>query len=155
MAKMIKKTNGSKKSYRMAQLMVAASLLGFAVWCGIGAFVIGVLNIVSVPFIVIFAIFLLAWVCAGLYFKKRCGILKAGVDGEKIAGKVLSKLSNDYTVIKNAVVTYEESASEIDLIVVSERGVVIVEAKNLKGVINGDVSDKNWEKTNFLNHFQL
>lgn len=147
MAKIIKKTNGSKKSYRMTQLMTVVSFLGFAVWCALCAFVMGVLRFVSVPLVVIAAIFMIVWVCAGLYFKNRCGILKAGVDGEKIAGKSLSKLSKDYTVIKNAVVTFEGKSSEIDLLVFGKNGITIVESKNYKGIISGDVSDKNWTKT--------
>ncbi len=147
MAKIIKKTNGSKKSYRINQLMTVVSFLGFAIWCGICAFVMGVLQVVSIPLVIIFAVFMVAWICAGLYFKKRTEILKSGVEGEKIAGKALSKLSKDYTVIKNAVVTFEGKSSEIDLLVVGKNGITVVEAKNHKGIISGDISDKIWKKT--------
>lgn len=147
MANMIKKTNGSKKDFRISRLMIIVSLLGFAIWCAIGAFVLGVLKFNSLPVIIIFALFMLAWIGAGLYFWKRSSILKAGVEGEKIAGKVLNKLPDEYTVIQNAVVTHDGKKSEIDLIVVSENGVTIVEAKNLKGTIMGDFGDRKWTKT--------
>lgn len=147
MANIVKKTNGSRKNYRKSQLLVLASLLGFAIWCGIGALVMGVYKFDSIPVVIVFAIVSLAWVAAGLFFWKRSSVLKVDVEGEKIAGKVLSKLPSECTVIKNAVIINDNTISEIDLVVVSERGVTIVDAKNLKGTITGDFGDRKWINT--------
>lgn len=65
--------------------------------------------------------------------------------GERRTGSLLEKyLPDDYTVIQNAKVTYEEKTSEIDNIIVGKTGVFIVEVKNIKGTVFGDYEEKDW-----------
>ena len=71
-------------------------------------------------------------------------ILAAGIDGERIATKVLSTLPNGYTVFQDVIVTYDNKKSEIDNIVVGRSGVFIVEVKNHNSNIVGDLNDIYW-----------
>ena len=69
-------------------------------------------------------------------------IIKAGLAGEQAALDCMSRLDDDCYVFANLHIPYEGKESETDLIVVSPAGVTIVEVKNHKGVIRGDVSDR-------------
>ena len=68
-----------------------------------------------------------------------------GDRGERQAGFLLEKcLPDGYTVIQNTVVYYKDGRSEIDNIIVGKTGVFIVEVKNVKGNIYGNLNEKNW-----------
>ncbi len=147
MAKTVKKINGVKKSVRTAAVLLMIFAIAFVLWIAIGAFIVGVLGIFSFPLlagILLGALILL--VCLS-YTSKRFRIYKAGVKGENVVGKLLSDLPKDYLVVRNAVITYEGRSSEIDHIVISEKGVIIIEAKHYSGTVEGDISDKYWHKT--------
>lgn len=71
-------------------------------------------------------------------------ILVSGINGERIATKILSTLPDGYTVFQNVIVNYDKKKSEIDNIVVGRSGVFIVEVKNHNGHIEGNLKDKYW-----------
>ena len=71
-------------------------------------------------------------------------ILVSGINGERIAAKVLAALPDSYTVFQDVEVTYDGKVSEIDNIVVGKSGVFIVEVKNHNGNITGDCEDTYW-----------
>lgn len=71
-------------------------------------------------------------------------ILVSGINGERIATKVLAALPDDYIVFQDVKVTYDGKSSEIDNIVVGRSGVFIVEVKNHNGNIMGDLEDIYW-----------
>lgn len=72
---------------------------------------------------------------------------RIGMLGELKTGIMLEeRLSEEYTVIQNARITFKGKSSEIDNIVVSKTGVYIIEVKTMKGTICGDYSDHDWKQ---------
>lgn len=68
-------------------------------------------------------------------------IIRAGLEGEQSALRLMKKLGNDCHVYTNLRIPYDGGESETDLIVVSPAGVTVIEVKNYKGAITGDASD--------------
>lgn len=81
-----------------------------------------------------------------LAFRKRHGILKSGVDGEKAVFNILKKLPSGYTVITNPVICNRGSINELDFAAIGKNGVFIIEAKNYRGIIKGKTSAQNWRQ---------
>ncbi len=77
-------------------------------------------------------------------FNESADIRQAGKSGEKATGHFLSHLPDSYTVIMNAVITYDGKQSEIDNIVVGPTGVFIIESKNHNGTITADYGAHDW-----------
>ncbi|MBQ2724541.1 MAG: NERD domain-containing protein [Clostridia bacterium] len=71
------------------------------------------------------------------------GILKAGIEGEEKALRIMEHLPGSYHVYTNLIVPYNGKESETDMIVAGPTGVYIVEVKGHKGTITGDWSDEN------------
>lgn len=69
--------------------------------------------------------------------------IRSGIIGEKTALEVLSKLSDEYTIISDLEIEFDGSKSQIDSIVVGPNGIFIVETKNIKGEIKGNDTDKD------------
>ena len=74
--------------------------------------------------------------------EREMDIRRSGLEGEEAAQGCLSSLGDDCYVFTNLYIPYEGKDSETDILVVSPAGVTIVEVKNHKGVIRGDVSDR-------------
>ena len=70
----------------------------------------------------------------------------AGKEGEDMTAALLSCLPEDYTILRNSTLTYQNESSEIDNIIIGKTGVFIVETKNLKGTVHADYRDKDWKK---------
>ena len=72
-------------------------------------------------------------------------ILRAGLEGEKKALEVLALgLDSQCHVFANLLVPYADEKSETDLIAVTPAGVTIIEVKNHKRIIMGDLSDHDF-----------
>ena len=70
-----------------------------------------------------------------------------GEIGEMRVKKKLGKLNKGkYMVLNNITVPYKEGVTQIDHIVISNFGVIVIETKNYKGVIYGDKLDDFWHK---------
>lgn len=69
------------------------------------------------------------------------GILKSGVQGERIALWIMRLLPGDYHIFPGLRITDETGSSEMDLVILGPTGIFVVEAKNYKGKLNGDWSD--------------
>ena len=92
-----------------------------------------------------FVLLIVVFVCFGYGISESdTDILVAGINGERIATKILSTLPDGYTVFQNVIVTYDNKKSEIDNIVIGKSGVFIVEVKNHNSHIEGDLKDKFW-----------
>lgn len=91
-------------------------------------------------FIVIMAI------AAALNFTitKRYNVLLSGFKGEKSLRKTVKKLGSEYTVFANVPVRYKKNRSEIDLLVMCDRYIIIIEVKNHSGYIYGNHKDETW-----------
>lgn len=79
----------------------------------------------------------------GLFLSKKMQY-GSGLQGEKRAIKLLSKLPDDYYIFNDITVGYDGKESQLDIVVVSKNGVSIVEVKNHKGHITGNIQDQNW-----------
>lgn len=70
-------------------------------------------------------------------------IIRAGLEGEQTALKLMKRLNNNCHVYTNLRIPYDGGESETDLIVVSPAGVTVIEVKNYKGTITGNASADN------------
>ena len=96
--------------------------------------------VLGYTFIVIMAI------AAALNFSitKRYNVLLSGFKGEKSLMKTVKKLGSEYTVFANVPVRYKKNRSEIDLLVMCDRYIIIIEVKNHSGYIYGNHKDETW-----------
>ncbi len=77
--------------------------------------------------------------------QNELAIKRQGVLGEDNAADILCRrLSDDYTVFQNCVITLDGKSSEIDFIVVGENGIFVIEAKNRNGTIEGNYKKDRW-----------
>ena len=87
------------------------------------------------------------WLClpkaaSGKSAQDQADILRAGIAGEEKALRALEQLPAAYHVFNNLVIPYGGGrTSETDLIAVGPGGVSIIEVKNYRGEISGDLSD--------------
>lgn len=141
MAKIISKTSALEKQYRRRRtrslrclLLSALGVLGIAAgWLRQLPVVLGV------GILWWFACILLALIPA-----RDLNILKAGIDGEAAAAKLLKQLPDSYRCYQNVVVCCQGKTSEMDLVAVGPTGVFIIEIKNLNGHINGAWDAQYW-----------
>jgi hypothetical protein len=75
---------------------------------------------------------------------KKYNILVSGYRGEKLLVKTAKRLNGNYTIFTNLPIRYKKNRSEIDLLVVSENGVLAIEVKNHSGVIIGSDEEDVW-----------
>lgn len=85
------------------------------------------------------------------YCFKRYKILKSGLKGERATQKTLLKLPADYTILSNVSIKYEDKVAEIDNLILSPKGIVIVETKSYKGTLRGKEEDSEWSFTKISN----
>ena len=78
------------------------------------------------------------------YITKRYNALISGFRGEKSLLRSVKKLGEGYTVFANLPVRYKKNRSEIDLLVMCDRFIVIIEVKNHSGYIYGNHKDDYW-----------
>ncbi len=67
-------------------------------------------------------------------------IFSSGVQGESKMRKLLMKLPDQYDVFQNLYITDDTGTSETDFVVIGPNGAFIVETKNYKGAVQGNVS---------------
>ena len=67
-----------------------------------------------------------------------------GKRGEMRVSAILSKLSDEYTILNDLVFRTEKGTTQIDHIVVSKYGIFTIETKNYRGEIYGDDNRKEW-----------
>lgn len=73
--------------------------------------------------------------------------LNTGIKGEVKTQEILSSLPAQYHVLSNILIEYDGKKSEIDNLVVSPKGLVIVETKSYKGILEGKEEDSEWKYT--------
>lgn len=81
---------------------------------------------------------------AYIVLSRKYNILLSGLKGEKALYKLAKKYKNDYHIFINIPVRYKRNRSEIDMLMISENGIIIVEAKNHSGTIIGSDKDEQW-----------
>lgn len=131
----------AESKMRIRQIIIAIGLGGLLLltW-----YVIAPLMHSELPFLIVGTIVL------GTYYlfwrrekasKERSAIYEAGLQGELRTKAILQLLDNRYAVIPNARVSFSGQSSEMDDVVVGPTGVFIIETKNHRGLIQGDVAD--------------
>lgn len=73
--------------------------------------------------------------------------LNSGIIGEMKSQSILDKLPTSYTVLSNVDIEFEGKRSELDNLVISDKGVIIIETKNYNGEITGKEEDDEWLQT--------
>ncbi|PLS18881.1 hypothetical protein CVD28_00325 [Bacillus sp. M6-12] len=134
MAQIIKKKNHLKNQYNSYRLKTAGSLLGMLFVFPALSFIIPILAIPGV---------ILCVILTG-YFAKQTRVLRSGVVGEKNTVELLSQLPDNCHIFNDIKIEVDGQSSEMDNIIVSPYGVCIVETKNHKGRIIGNIEEKNW-----------
>lgn len=73
-------------------------------------------------------------------------ILKFGLQGEKEALDLLSKLPRQYKILSDVHLVDGNKSSQIDFVVIGPNGLFIMESKHIKGIINGKEDDNYLQK---------
>lgn len=73
-------------------------------------------------------------------------ILKFGLQGEKEAFDLLSKLPRQYKVLSDVHLKDGNKSSQIDFVIIGPNGIFIMESKHIKGILNGREDDKYLQK---------
>ncbi len=86
--------------------------------------------------------------CALAYFilGRRYNVLMSGIKGERSLEKIARHHKNEYDIFINCPIQYKRNRSEIDMIMLGEKGLIIIEAKNHSGVVCGSDNDEKWSQ---------
>lgn len=93
---------------------------------------------------IVFILAMLGCSVGSYYTSRRYNILISGLYGEKQLLKTAKKLKGNWKIFANIPVHYKRNRSEIDLFLLSEKGIIIAEVKNHSGIISGHYNDPNW-----------
>lgn len=77
---------------------------------------------------------------------KTYHINRAGKIGERTSYKALNRIckKKGFKIFKNIRIPLYDSSTEIDLLIITNYGIVVIENKNFSGSVFGDSNDKNW-----------
>lgn len=98
-----------------------------------------------------FVIIGLIFACNAAYMilARRYNILNSGRNGEKNLYKAVKKLNGDNIIFVNLPIRYKRGRSEVDMLIISPKGVVIIEVKNHSGTISGNWKAEKWLQQKF------
>ncbi|MBR5091769.1 MAG: NERD domain-containing protein, partial [Ruminiclostridium sp.] len=84
--------------------------------------------------------------CALAYFilGRRYNVLLSGVKGERSLEKIARRYKNEFDIFVNCPIQYKRSRSEIDMIMLGQKGLIIIEVKNHSGTLYGTDTDDKW-----------
>lgn len=91
-----------------------------------------------------FLILLIFILALAIYPAWRNSARQKGKRGEMRVFSILSRLSDEYTILNDLVFRTEKGTTQIDHVVVSKYGVFAIETKNYRGEIYGDDNRKEW-----------
>lgn len=86
---------------------------------------------------------------AYLLLSRKYNILLSGLKGEKLLHKIAKKHRGSYHIFLNLPIRYKRNRSEIDMLMLSENGILIVEVKNHSGTITGGDKDEKWSQCKY------
>lgn len=121
----------------------------------------GVAPVLLLTFFVLFKMYEtkpLAIVVIGLIFlcntaymilARRYNILNSGRSGEKNLYKSVKRLGGNNVIFVNLPIRYKRGRSEVDMLIISPKGVVIIEVKNHSGTISGSWKADKWLQQKF------
>jgi hypothetical protein len=150
MAKVVKIKSQLKRNKTKAFLNVALAFLlaSACVVFGFGLLVLILLKKITLHIAIPIILLISSLICIVVFlsYRKRYGILQAGVRGEDTTRKILQKLPKEFTVLTNPVILNRGITMELDFVVVGKNGVFIVESKNHRGIITGKTSWSSWKQ---------
>lgn len=79
-----------------------------------------------------------------MFLARRYGVLNSGVRGEKQLYRTVKKLGGNNIIILNLPVRYKRGRSELDTMLITHKGVIIIEVKNHSGSISGSWKSDKW-----------
>ena len=68
----------------------------------------------------------------------------SGDTGELILSSVMGSLSDEYHILNDVLLQTKKGSTQLDHIIVSPYGIFVIETKNHKGMIFGDMQGKVW-----------
>ena len=80
---------------------------------------------------------------------RRYNVLNSGRRGEKRLYKAIRHLDGNNIVFCNLPVRYRRGRSELDMLVISHKGIIIIEVKNHSGTIQGGWKADKWEQRKY------
>ena len=133
---------------KIAGLLVLQVILGVAPVLLLIAFVMfKMYETKPLGFVIIGLIF--ACNAAYMILARRYNILNSGRNGEKNLYKAVKKLDGNNIIFVNLPIRYKRGRSEVDMLIISPKGVVIIEVKNHSGTISGNWKAEKWVQHKF------
>lgn len=102
-------------------------------------------QILAIVFIGLIFLSNAAYVIVGRWYN----ILNSGRRGEKQLFRAVKRLPGNNIVFRNLPVRYKRGRSELDMLIISHKGVIIVEVKNHSGTIQGNWKADKWEQRKY------
>ena len=97
----------------------------------------------------IFILLIFACNVAYTILAHKYSILNSGVKGERRLYRAVKKLQGNNIIFRNLPVRYKRGRSELDLLIISHSGIIIVEVKNHSGTISGSWKSDKWLQRKF------
>lgn len=85
---------------------------------------------------------------------RRYNVLNSGRRGERQLYKAIKHLDGNNIVFCNLPVRYKRGRSELDMLIISHKGIIIVEVKNHSGTIQGSWKADKWEQRKYYKNGQ-
>lgn len=98
---------------------------------------------------IIFILLIFGCNVAYMLLGRRYNVLNSGVKGEKRLYRAVKRLNGNNIIFRNLPVRYKRGRSELDLLIISHSGVIIVEVKNHSGTISGGWKSDKWVQRKF------
>ncbi len=98
---------------------------------------------------IIFILLIFACNIVYMVLGRRYNVLHSGVKGEKRLYRAVKRLGGNNIIFRNLPVRYKKGRSELDLLIISHRGIIIVEVKNHSGTIFGNWKADKWTQKKF------
>ena len=96
--------------------------------------------------VVVFIAFVLAFL-SGAGGVDESEARRAGRRGEHFASRLISEVLNDRDILlTNVKLSYDGKRTELDNVIINNRGVFIIEVKNYSGMLVGEEDDFEWVK---------
>ena len=86
---------------------------------------------------------------AYMLLARRYNVLHSGLKGEKRLYRAVKRLSGNNIIFRNLPVRYKRGRSELDLLIISHSGIIIVEVKNHSGTITGGWKSDKWTQRKY------
>ena len=144
------RNNNNRKVFALLVLQVA---LGVCPVVLLALFVLLKMYETQVTAIVAIALILLCNIAYGI-IARRYNVLNSGLRGERQLYKTVKHLSGTNIVFCNLPVRYKRGRSELDMLIISHKGIIIIEAKNHSGTIEGNWKADKWVQKKYYKNGQ-